>query len=95
MTRQGAFKFLQQFMKNCTIARQPGSGRSSKVTEEVTLIVEDQMWYDDETILSIAWPFTPGPTHLPDQFRMDISWQMFLPAHKRDEQGKIFLLCQF
>ena len=50
MTRQGAFKFLQQFMKNRTIAKQPGCG-----TEEVKLIVVDQMRLDGGTILSIAW----------------------------------------
>ncbi len=38
-----------RYQKLCTIARKPGSGRPSKITEQVRRIVDEQMRRDDET----------------------------------------------
>ena len=48
-SRQGVQKFLRHYQKSGTIGRSPGSGRRSKITEEIRQIVEDQMRLDDET----------------------------------------------
>ena len=45
-------KFLKRFFSRGTIARLPGSGRRSKITDEVRRIVEAQMRRDDETTAS-------------------------------------------
>ena len=49
---KGVAKFIARFSRTGTIARQPGSGRRTKITEEVKGIVEEQMQRDDETIAS-------------------------------------------
>lgn len=49
MSRFGVAKFLKHYEEMGTISRKPGSGRPSKVTEEIKLIVEEQMKKDDET----------------------------------------------
>lgn len=49
VTRRGIQKFLQRFRTHGTIHRLPGSGRPSKITEEVKSIVEEEMRRDDET----------------------------------------------
>ena len=48
-TRTGIYKLLERFNNTGCITRQPGSGRPSKVTEEIKKIVEEQMRQDDET----------------------------------------------
>ena len=48
-TRIGIYKLLERFNNTGCITRQPGSGRPSKVTEEIKKIVEEQMRQDDET----------------------------------------------
>ena len=48
-SRSGVAKFLKKYEKTGSIARQPGSGRPTKITPEVLQIVENQMQFDDET----------------------------------------------
>ena len=48
-SRKGIANFLKRYRSTGTIARRPGSGRPTKVTEEVKRIVEEQMRVDDET----------------------------------------------
>lgn len=48
-TRENIHRFLKRFADFKTIHRIPGSGRPSKVTMEIKVIVEDQMKRDDET----------------------------------------------
>ena len=48
-TRQGIAKFVKRYRERQTIARKPGSGHPTKITEEVLTIVEDAMQCDDET----------------------------------------------
>ena len=48
-SRVGIHKFLKVYHATGSIARQPGSGRPSKVTAEIKTIVEQQMRLDDET----------------------------------------------
>ena len=45
----GIYRFLKTFKKCGTLARRRGSGRPSKITDEVKRIVEAQMQLDDET----------------------------------------------
>ena len=45
----GIHCFLKRFENRGTISRRHGSGRSSKITEEVKRIVEAQMQLDDVT----------------------------------------------
>ena len=49
---RGVAKFIKRFFSRGTIARQPGSGRKTKITEEVRKVVEEQMRRDDETTAS-------------------------------------------
>ena len=42
-------KFIKQYKRIRRISRKPGSGRPSKVTDEIKKIVDDQMEKDDET----------------------------------------------
>ena len=48
-SRRGIAKFLKLYKETGTIARRPGSGRPTKVTEAVKKVVEEQMKADDET----------------------------------------------
>ena len=48
-SRNGIAKFLKVYRATGSIARQPGSGRPSKITVEIKRIVEEQMKLDDET----------------------------------------------
>lgn len=48
-SRCGIAKFLKVYQATGSIARQPGSGRPSKITAEIKRIVEGQMRLDDET----------------------------------------------
>lgn len=48
-SRRGIAYFLKRYTETGTIARLPGSGRPSVVTEEIKAIVEQQMRDDDET----------------------------------------------
>ena len=47
-TRQGIARFLKVYKTTGTIDRCPGSGRPAKASEEVRVIVEQQMRQDDE-----------------------------------------------
>ena len=49
VTRVGVHKFIEQYKRTGRISRKPGSGRPSKVTNEIKKIVDDQMENDDET----------------------------------------------
>ena len=49
VSRKGILKFLSRYRLTDTVCRQPGSGRPSKLTEEMKAIVEHQMQVDDET----------------------------------------------
>ena len=48
-SRRGVLKFIKRYQRSGTIHRLPGSGRISKITEEIKAIVEEQMREDDET----------------------------------------------
>lgn len=52
ITREGVHKFLCTYEATQTIQRRSGSGRPSKVTEQVKHLVEQQMQKDDETTAS-------------------------------------------
>ena len=45
----GIYRFLKRFEKCGTLARCRGSGRPSKITDEVKRIMEAQLQLDDET----------------------------------------------
>ena len=49
-SRVGIFKFLKSYCSSASIARRPGSGRNSKITDEVKKAVEEKMREDDETM---------------------------------------------
>ena len=48
-SRVGVAKFLKKFQQTGSIARRPGSGRPSKITAEIKVLVEQKMWSADET----------------------------------------------
>ena len=48
-SRRGILKFLTRYKNTQTIARQPGSGRKTIITEDIQHIVEERMREDDET----------------------------------------------
>ena len=48
-SRMGVMKFLKHYEETGSIGRRPGSGRPSKVTEEIKEFVNEQMRRDDET----------------------------------------------
>lgn len=49
VSRVSVWKFLQRFAASKSLARKEGSGRPTKLTDEATIIVEQQMLKDDET----------------------------------------------
>lgn len=49
VSRFGVAKFIKHYEQTGAISRKPGSGRPSKVTREIKLVVEEQMNKDDET----------------------------------------------
>ena len=51
-SRRGVAKFLMRYKSTGTILRRPGSGRRSKITQQVKELVEAQMHLDDETTAS-------------------------------------------
>ncbi len=48
-SRRGIAKFIERYRVTGSIGRKPGSGRPTKITEEIKAIVEEQMQRDDET----------------------------------------------
>ena len=48
-SRVGVHKFIRSYQQSASIARRPGSGRKSKLTDEVKKVVEEKMREDDET----------------------------------------------
>ena len=48
-SKVGIYKFLRRYKETGTIARAPGSGRSSKVNHEIRKLIEEQMQRNDET----------------------------------------------
>ena len=48
-SRRGILKFLTHYEMTESLARQPGSGRKTIITEEKRTIVEGQMQADDES----------------------------------------------
>ena len=49
-SRQGVEKVLRHYQRSGTIGRSPGSGRLSRITEQIRQIVKVQMRLDDESI---------------------------------------------
>ena len=49
MSQFGVTKFLKHYEEMGTISRKPGSGRPSKVMDEIKLLIDEQMKKDDET----------------------------------------------
>ena len=52
VTCQGVAKFIKRFLATGTIAWKPGSGRKTKISDEIKDMVEAQMRRDDETTAS-------------------------------------------
>lgn len=52
VSSRGVAKFINRYLATGSIARQPGSGRKTKVTPQIQQIVENQMRTDDETTAS-------------------------------------------
>lgn len=48
-SRRGVAKFIKRYLDTGTIARCPGSGGKSKITDEMKKLVEEQMRQDDKT----------------------------------------------
>ena len=48
-TRQGVLKFIKRFVKSGSIQCKSGSGRPTKITDDVMRLVDEQMEPDDET----------------------------------------------
>ena len=71
-TRVCVHKFLNKFEETGNLHRRSGSGRPSKITAEVKLIVEQRMQEDDET--------TAHQLHSPSQR----SWQNLKEEHLSD-----------
>ena len=49
LSRRGVSKFIARYKERGTIRRKPGSGRPTKVNEEIQSFVESQVRKDDET----------------------------------------------
>ena len=49
VSRRGILKFIKRYQSSGTIRRLKGSGRISKITEEIRALVEEKMRADDET----------------------------------------------
>ena len=45
------YKFIRRYKESGTIAREPGSGQTSKVNAEIRKLIEDQMQKNDETTI--------------------------------------------
>ena len=54
-SRQGIHRFLKRYVLTGSIGRKEGSGRRSKVTEAIKVLVENQMREDDETSVLVAF----------------------------------------
>ena len=54
-SRQGIHQFLKRYVLTGSIGRKEGSGRRSKVTEAIKVLVENQMREDDETSVLVAF----------------------------------------
>ena len=50
VSRRGVGKFNVRYLATGSIAQRPGSGRRTKVTEDVKRILDEQMKVDDEKI---------------------------------------------
>ena len=49
VSKAGVLKFLRRYRETGTIARAPGTGQASKLTDQLREIIEDQMKKNDET----------------------------------------------
>ena len=49
VSKAGVLKFLRRYRETGTIARTPGTGQASKLTDQLREIIEDQMKKNDET----------------------------------------------
>ncbi len=49
VSRRGVAKFVKRYLATGTIARCPGSGGKTKITDDIKRIVEEKMRQDDET----------------------------------------------
>ena len=47
-SRVGIYKFLRKYTISASIARRQGSGRRSKLTDDVKKLVDEKMHEDDE-----------------------------------------------
>ena len=54
-SRQGIHQCLKRYVLTGSIGRKEGSGRRSKVTEAIKVLVENQMREDDETSVLVAF----------------------------------------
>jgi transposase len=48
-SRQGIQKFLKRYESSGAISRKEGTGRKSKVTEDIRRLIDEKMEEDDET----------------------------------------------
>ena len=83
-----------KFYDTGSIARQPGSGRPSKVTAEIKELVEAQMRLDDETTAfqlhnrKRLFDLPAYRFEMSDQFGLDVLWLCLLPADQGRQQDK-------
>ncbi len=49
VSRRGVAKFVKRYLTTGTIARRQGSGRKTKITDDIKRIVDEKMALDDET----------------------------------------------
>ena len=95
-SRSGICKFIRRYKETGSIGRRPGSGRPSKITEEIKQIVEEQMRKDDETsafqlhalLLSRGHYLSIRTILRCRTTRLDVSWNSQLPADLRAKQAQ-------
>ncbi len=94
VSRRGVSKMLGRFEETGTITRRPGSGRPSKITDDVRVIVEAQMRKDDSfTAVHSAlgeWLHNKLNNNFKGEkrFGMDFSWLSLLSANQGAQQTK-------
>ena len=88
-SRRGIAKFLAKYRETGSIGRRSGSGRSSKLTREVKVFVEEQMRRDDDrdncstTAHQLHQLLRNRGYSLSNNLWLDIPWNHILPTDTR------------
>ena len=92
VSRVAVCKFLQKYKETGTIGRQEGGGRKTVITQNVKLIVEQQMVNDDETtafqihkLLIQEGIYISKYSALSQGFGLDIQGECLLPVDPRSK----------